>query len=132
MMYIVTNKAMSQEGSTDNVSKLEASELEVVAAMPRANEQSAKSKLMVSFDDNLDHDVDGHQLHSRTHRTSSLEQSWHRKDSSTRVKDSNKLISFHDIVYQVPVKKWCREQSTKVILHGVRYTYAITIEVLYC
>ena len=98
--------------------------LEVTATLPKANEPSARKKLAVSFNDtDLVHDTDRCQTHySQTRRPSFHEQSWHRKDSSTRIKDSNKFISFHDIVYHVPVKKWCREQPPKTILHGIRYT----------
>ena len=105
---------MSLEESSDNIS-----ELSTLAALP---EQSAQKKYTVSFDANQVQDANReHQTHSQVRRPSFYEQSWSRKDSSTRVKDSNKFISFHDIIYQVPVKKWCREQQPKVILHGVRY-----------
>lgn len=117
---------MSEEESADNTS-----ELETLAALPRANEPSARKKLTVSFDNNLTQDVDRQQTHSQTRRPSFLEQSWHRKDSSTRVKDSNKFISFHDIVYQVPVRKWCRKQPPKVILHEVRYVHML-YTYIYC
>lgn len=100
-----------------------ASELEVLAALPRSDEQSARKKLTVSFDADLILNDDRLETHSHSQRSSFLEQSWHRKDSSTRVKDSNKFISFHDIIYQVPVKKWLRKQPPKIILHGVRYAY---------
>lgn len=106
---------MSLEESTDNVSELEA-----LAALPKTNEQSTRKRLTVSFDDNLGGDAADRTL-SQSRRPSFYDQSWHRKDSSTRVKDSNKIISFHDIIYQVPVKKWCREQPPKVILNRVRY-----------
>ena len=120
---------MSLEESTDNVS-----ELEVIATLPK-NEQSARKKLTVSFADNLTDDIADRTL-SQGRRSSFYDQSWHRKDSSTRVKDSNKIISFHDIVYQVPVKKWCREQPPKVILNRIRYEcvylYCLHAKVLYC
>ena len=125
MYAVITNTVMSQEESTDNTS-----ELDTLAALPGSDEQSARRKHTVSFD--LPQDADRRQAHSETRRSSFFEQSWHHKDSSTRVKDSNKFVSFHDIVYQVPVKKWCRQQPPKVILHGVRYAYAVCIEMLYC
>jgi len=101
--------------------------LEVLTTLQKANEPSARKKFAVSFDDtNLVHDTDRHKTHhSQTRWPSFYEQSWHRKDSSTRVKDSKNFISFHNIVYQVPVKKWCREQPPKTILHGIRYTHSI-------
>ena len=105
---------MSLEESTDNTS-----ELSTLAALPESNEQSVQKRLAVSFDANQVQHVTRYQ--AQFQRPSFYEQSWSRKDSSTRVKDSNKFISFHDIVYQVPVKKWCREQPPKVILRGVRY-----------
>ena len=107
---------MSQKESTDK-----ASELEVLPALPVINEVSPRKKFTVSFDANSVNDVDRPLTHSQVRRPSFFEQSWHRKDSSTRVKDSNKFISFHDIVYQVPIRRWCRKQPPKVILHGVRY-----------
>ena len=107
---------MSLEESTDNTS-----ELSTLAALPESNEQSAQKRFAVSFDPNQVQDASRHQTLSQFRRPSFYEQSWSRKDSSTRVKDSNKFISFHDIVYQVPVKKWCRKQPPKVILHEVRY-----------
>ena len=128
-MYVhaVTNTIMSQEESADNIS-----ELDTLASLPGSNEQHARRKLTVSFDPNLVQDANRHQIHSQARRPSFMEQSWHRKDSSTRVKDSSKFISFHDIIYRVPVKKWCREQPPKVILHGIRYAHAVCIEILCC
>lgn len=106
------------------MSELTDSMLEPMAALPKTNEPSARKKVAISFNDtNLAHDTDRRQTHhSQIQQPSFHEQSWHHKDSSTRVKDSNKFISFYDIVYQVPVKKWCREQPPKTILHGIRYT----------
>ena len=109
---------MSLEESTDNVSELEA--MAALPALPKTNEQSARRKLTVSFADNLTDDI-AERTPPQSRRSSFYDQTWHRKDSSTRVKDSNKIISFHDIVYQVPVKKWWREQPPKVILNRIRY-----------
>lgn len=114
---------MSQEESTDRVS-----ELEVLAALPvTTNELAPRKKFTVSFDSSVVYDADSHLTHSQTRQPSFFEQSWHRKDSISRVKDSNKFISFHDIVYQVPVKKWCRKQPPKVILHGIRYIHSLIL-----
>ena len=106
-------QSMSLEESTDNIS-----ELDTLAALPSSD---AQKNVTVSFNANI-----------QDRRPSFFEQSWHRKDSSTRVKDSNKFISFHDIVYQVPVKKWCQEQPPKVILHRIRFAYVTCIEISYC
>ena len=99
------------------------SELEPLTNVTEASDVLPSAKLTVSFDTDRKPEGDGSlrpRGYSQSRWSSMLEDSWHRRDSSTRIMDANKFISFHDIVYQVPVKKWFREQSKKVILHGVR------------
>jgi len=101
----------------------DSSDLKALADVTKASGVSPSAKLAVSL--NADHYLEGDgslrpRGYSQNRRSSMLEESWRRRDSSTRIMDANKFISFHDIFYQVPVKKWFHEQSKKVILHGVR------------
>jgi len=114
---------MSDEKITSSPSELEP--LTDVTDITSNDNASPSAKLTVSFD--TDHQPEGGgdvrpRGYSQNRQSSILEESWRRRDSSTRIMDANKFISFHNIVYQVPVKKWFREKSKKVVLHGVRYT----------
>ena len=109
---------MSDKKLTSSPSELEPL-ADVTEASTNNDDVAQSAKFAVSFNPKLEGDGDPRPRgYSQSHM---LEDSWRRRDSSTRIMDANKFISFHDIVYQIPVKKWFREQSKKVILHGVRY-----------
>lgn len=61
----------------------------------------------------------------------SLQESWRKKDGTTRIKSVKNYISFHNITYAVPQGWFFQQKPPKIVLNNVRSVIVHTSFILY-